>query len=87
MSRGFKAALIGLALTVVAKVGPWHWPAWPAVTVLDFFLARTTWTVVPFPIRALGLVALILINTGFWAGVAWMGMWGWGVARGQRNAN
>lgn len=83
MSRTFKAALIGLTLTVVAELGPWYWPGWPAITVLDFVLARTEWSVVPPLWKAIGFVALIVINAGFWGVVAWLGMWGWSHVSGS----
>jgi hypothetical protein len=72
MSRGFLCTLIGIVLTVVARIGSWYWPGWPARTVLDFVLARWAPTVVSGPGKALGLLALMLINIGFWAGLAWL---------------
>lgn len=70
MSRFMRCALFGLAMTVLARVGPWHWPAWPAVTLLDFVLARYTPSVVPPVVKAFGTIALIVVNAGFWAVVA-----------------
>ena len=75
MSRGFVSTLIGIALTIVAWFGPWLWPGLPAVTVLDFVLARAGWSVVPFGVKAVGMVALIIINVGFWAVVTWVVLW------------
>ena len=70
MSRGFLVTLLGIVMTVIARLGPWDWPGWPARTALDFVLARWAPSVVSGPIKALGLLALMLINIGFWAGIA-----------------
>ena len=72
MSRGFVCTLIGIVMTVIARLGPWFWPGWPARTVLDFVLTRWAPSVVSGPVKALGLLGLMLINIGFWAGIAWI---------------
>lgn len=74
MSRGFRCALFGLGMTVLARVGPWSWPGWPAVTVLDFILARAAPTVAGPIAKSLGLLLLIFVNAGFWALVACAGV-------------
>lgn len=66
-SRGFRCALFGLAMTILARLGPWNWPGWPARTVLDFALSRAAPSVVGPVAKGLGLVALIVVNAGFWA--------------------
>jgi hypothetical protein len=70
MSRGFRCALFGLAMTVVARLGPWTWPGWPAVTVLDFALKHFAPSVVGPVAKVVGLVVLIVVNTAFWALIA-----------------
>jgi len=70
MSRGFRCALFGIAMTVLARLGPWSWPGWPAVTVLDFLLARFSPSVVGPVAKGLGLVVLLVVNVGFWSVLA-----------------
>ena len=82
VSREFKAALIGLAMTVIARIGPWYWPGWPARTVLDFVLARWAPSQVSGPVKGLGLLALIIVNAGFWGVIAWTLLYAW--SRRQR---
>lgn len=65
--RGYRCALFGLAMTVLARLGPWSWPGWPAVTALDFALAHAAPSVAGPIVRGVGLVALIVVNAGFWA--------------------
>jgi hypothetical protein len=73
VSRLFLCALIGIAMTLFAWYGPWAWPAWPAFTALNLmFGSGERWDELPHGQRALVLVALILINVGFWAAVAWL---------------
>jgi hypothetical protein len=71
MSRGMRCALFGLAMTVLARLGPWSWPGWPALTLLDFVLARWAPPTVTPVAKAYGLIALLIVNAGFWALVAW----------------
>jgi len=75
MSRGFIGALTGIVLTVLAWYGPWLWPGWPAVTVLDFVLGRFAPSEVSFGAKAVGMVALIIINVGFWGLVTRGAIW------------
>lgn len=77
MSREFIATLTGIAMTVLARIGPWHWPGWPAVTVLDFILARWAPSQVGSAGKGLGLLLLFFINAGFWGGLAWLAMYAW----------
>ena len=67
MSRGFRCFLFGIAMTIFARLGPWSWPGWPAITALDFVLARAAPSVVGPITKSFGLVALMLVNSGFWA--------------------
>ena len=81
MSRGFRCALFGIAMTVVARVGPWSWPGWPAVKVLDFALARTAPSVAGPIYKGLGLLLLMFVNVGFWAVVAYAAVFAWKAVR------
>lgn len=54
-------------MTVLARLGPWSWPGWPAVTALDFALAHAAPSVAGPIVKGAGLVALIIVNAGFWA--------------------
>ena len=75
MSRGFLGALAGIGLTILAWYGPWLWPGWPATTVLDFVLGRWAPSEVSFPVKAVGMVVLIVINVGFWGLVTAAALW------------
>lgn len=70
--RGFRyTVMFGLAMTILARVGPWDWPGWPAVTVLDFALSHAAPSVAGPVVKAVGLLALIVVNAGFWALLAY----------------
>lgn len=69
--RGFRCAVFGLAMTVLARLGPWSWPGWPAVTALDFVLAHAAPSVAGPIFKGVGVVALIVVNAGFWALIAY----------------
>ncbi len=71
VSREFVCALSGVGFTLLAWFGPWSWPGWPAVTVLDFFLAYAAPSQVTGNAKAVGMVGLILINVGFWGVVTY----------------
>lgn len=74
VSPGFVCALIGVVLTILAWVGPWSWPAWPAFTVLDLGVRRWfNWVEFPYGLRATVVVILIAINIAFWALAARLG--------------
>lgn len=81
MSRGFRCALFGIAMTIIARVGPWSWPGWPAVKVLDFALARTAPSVAGPIYKGLGLLLLIFMNVAFWAVVAYAAVFAWKAPR------
>ena len=70
-SLGSRCALFGLAMTVLARLGPWDWPGWPAVTVLDFVLTHAAPSVAGPVFKGVGIVALIVVNAGFWAVLAY----------------
>jgi len=70
-SRGVRCAMFGLAMTVLARLGPWAWPGWPAVTVLDFALTHAAPSVAGPIVKGVGLLALIAVNAGFWALLAY----------------
>jgi hypothetical protein len=75
MSRTFRCALFGIAMTVLARVGPWMWPRWPAIVVLDFMLAHAAPSVVSPVQKAFGVIVLLIVNVGFWAALARLGWW------------
>jgi hypothetical protein len=81
MSRGFRCALFGIAMTILARVGPWSWPGWPAMKVLDFALAHTAPSVAGPIYKGLGLLILIFVNAGFWAVVAYAAVFAWKALR------
>ena len=67
MSRGFLAALAGIAMTLFAWYGPWAWPAWPAFTTIDvLFGSNTAFADLPFAVRAVTITMLITVNVTFW---------------------
>jgi hypothetical protein len=67
MSLGFRCALLGIGLTLLAWFGPWDWPGWPARTVLEFVLARYAPSRADSLYKGIGMTLLIVINVGFWA--------------------
>lgn len=81
MSRGFIAALAGLAITIFAWWSPWLWPAWPSIFVFnrihDFYeYSHSRQEVIT--------VLLIALNVAAWAIVARALMWGAGKALNGR---
>lgn len=75
MSRGFQAALAGIAMTLFAWYGPWAWPAWPAFTLIDLvFGSNIAFAELPFVTRAATVTGLIVVNATFWAVAAWIAM-------------
>ncbi len=71
MSRGFIAALIGLAMTLLAWYGPWAWPAWPAFTAIDLVFGHTGFADYLFGVRSAIVVVLIVLNVSFWGVIAY----------------
>lgn len=71
MSLGFRCALFGVAMTVLARLGPWSWPGWPARTMLDFMLRFAPSVVSPLA-KGLGLVVLLVVSVSFWSVLAWL---------------
>jgi len=68
MSRGFICCLIGIALTVFSWFGPWAWPAWPALFVIESaYGTNSNFAEQPFDRRAAVVVALIVLNVAVWA--------------------
>ncbi|HEY4640763.1 MAG TPA: hypothetical protein VII75_05420 [Thermoanaerobaculia bacterium] len=72
MSRGFIAALVGLAITFAAWWSPWMWPAWPGIFALkrihDFYeYSHLQQTIVT--------ILLIAWNVAVWALVARALIW------------
>lgn len=75
MSRGFIAALLGIAVTIVSWYGPWEWPAWPALTALRLlFGGNDAWQEMTYGARAAVMALLIAVNCGFWGGIAFAAM-------------
>ena len=72
MSRGFIAALAGIAITLFAWYAPWAWPAWPAFTTIDLiFGSNTAFAELPLVTRAATITMLIIVNVAFWGAVVW----------------
>ena len=68
--------MAGIAITVLAWFGPWAWPAWPALVLLDLaFSPPRSLASLPFGIRSAVVVVLMGINVGFW-GVICALAWG-----------
>jgi len=73
MSRGFVAALTGVAMTLLAWYGPWAWPGWPALTAIDLACgSNAAFAELPFATRAVAVALLIALNVSFWGGVVWI---------------
>ncbi len=71
VSRGFACSLAGLAITILAWYGPWLWPAWPALAIVDVvFTPKRSFAALPFDVRAGIIVALITVNVAAWGGIA-----------------
>lgn len=65
-SRGFIAALGGIAMTLLAWFGSWAWPGWPASFAIDL-LGVTDFAGFPRLAKSAVVVLLIIINVGTWA--------------------
>lgn len=69
ISRGFIAALGGIAITLLAWFGSWAWPGWPASLALDLLGRFREFPEFPRVAKAAIVVLLIISNVGAWAGV------------------
>jgi len=67
-SRGFLAALGGIAMTLLAWFGSWAWPGWPASFAIDL-LGFADFAELPRLAKSSIVVLLIIINVGAWAAV------------------
>ena len=68
MSKGFICALAGIAMTLLGWYGPWEWPGWPGIIVLDHFVAPAgLLSETPVYVRAATMFLLIAINVTVWA--------------------
>ena len=68
VSRGFIAALGGIAMTLLAWFGSWAWPGWPASIAIDL-LGFTDFAEFPRLAKSGVVILLIIINVGTWAGL------------------
>jgi hypothetical protein len=66
-SRGFIAALGGIAMTLLAWFGSWAWPGWPASLALDILGRFASFPDLPRGAKVATVVMLIVINVGTWA--------------------
>ena len=66
VSRGFLAALGGIAMTLLAWFGSWAWPGWPASFAIDL-LGFADFAELPRLAKSSIVVLLIIINVGTWA--------------------
>ncbi|MGK2858845.1 MAG: hypothetical protein ACSLFQ_16730 [Thermoanaerobaculia bacterium] len=72
-SRGFASALAGVAMTIFAWIGPWSWPAWPALAVLRLaFPPERSFAALPFGARATIVALMIALNVAVWGVVAFL---------------
>lgn len=69
VSRGFVAALGGVAMTLLAWFGSWSWPGWPASLALDLLGRFASFPELPHVEKGAIVVLLIMINVGVWAAV------------------
>lgn len=72
MSRGFIAALAGLAITIFAWWSPWIWPAWPSIFVFNRIHDFHEYS---HSLQAVITVLLIAFNVAVWAFVARALIW------------
>lgn len=73
-SRGFIAALGGIAVTLLAWYGSWSWPGWPASVAIDVIGRFSDFADLPRFTKSIVVVLLIIINVGTWAGAIRIGM-------------
>jgi hypothetical protein len=67
LSRGFIAALGGIAMTLLAWFGSWAWPGWPASIAIDLLGRFADFSDLPRITKSIVVVLLIIINVGTWA--------------------
>src|SRR4051794_12432597 len=66
ISRGFIAALGGIAMTLLAWFGSWAWPGWPASVAIDLLGKWGDFAELPRLEKSAIVVLLIIINVGTW---------------------
>ena len=72
ISPGFLRSMVGIAYTVLAWIGPWSWPAWPAMAVLEIsFSPARPFVALSRDARVIVVVALMFTNVASWAVLAW----------------
>jgi hypothetical protein len=77
LSRGFLCAMAGVAVTVLAWFGPWTWPAWPGLVVVDLvFAPPRSLADLPFTGRAVAVFLLLAINVAAWGALV-AAVWKW----------
>jgi hypothetical protein len=74
LSRGFIAALGGIAITLLAWYGSWAWPGWPAGVAIDLIGRFSDFADLPRLTKSIVVVLLIMINVGTWAGLIRLAM-------------
>ena len=75
MSKGFICALAGIAMTLLGWYGPWEWPGWPGIVVLDHIVSPAgLLSETPVYVRAATMFILIAINVTTWALVTRAGL-------------
>ncbi|MDX1584024.1 MAG: hypothetical protein R3338_10545 [Thermoanaerobaculia bacterium] len=76
MSRGFVCSLSGIAITIFAWFGPWLWPGWPGLTMLDLaFTPERPFSALSRGWRGAFFVLLIIWNIAVWSAVLRMAWW------------
>jgi hypothetical protein len=69
VSRGFIAALGGVAMTLLAWFGSWAWPGWPASVAIDLLGRWGDFAELPRMQKSGVVILLIIVNVGTWAAV------------------
>jgi len=86
LSRGFIAALAGIAMTLFAWFGQWSWPAWPAFTAISLVFGKAGFSELPYAQKSITVVSLILLNSAFWAALVYAILWSGGRLGRRRRA-
>ncbi|MEO8033357.1 MAG: hypothetical protein ABI837_02920 [Acidobacteriota bacterium] len=71
MSLGFRAALLGIAMTLLSWFGPWAWPAWPAFAAIDLVFGHAGFADLPLGVGSAVVAGLIVLNVTVWGAIAW----------------